>query len=187
MDCSRKARAGAVRAKSQWKIGVVLNAQLTIIEGVGRAAVMQDITYLKDMDRIKSDFVTTVSHDLRSPLTAILGYVELLRRTGPLNESQLQFAERITGSVSSISKLIEELLELGKIEAGFDEDRDVVFLAPIIYKAIEALSHQAQTKQLRIEMEVPEDGLPPVLGHPLRLQQVVIVWLKHSQITQKAV
>ncbi len=152
---------------------VVLNAQLTIIEGVGRVAVMQDITYLKEMDRIKSDFVTTVSHDLRSPLTAILGYIELLRRTGPLNESQQQFADRITGSVSSISKLIEELLELGKIEAGFDEDREVVFLAPIIYQAVEAVSHQAQSKQLRIEIDVPEDDVPPLLGHSLRLRQVV--------------
>jgi two-component system NtrC family sensor kinase len=42
---------------------------------VGTVVTMQDITYLKELDRIKSDFVNTVSHDLRSPLTAILGYV----------------------------------------------------------------------------------------------------------------
>ena len=170
----KEARSGR-SLRSEITLGegaIVLNAQLTIIEGVGRIAVMQDITTLKEMDRIKSDFVTTVSHDLRSPLTAILGYVELLRRTGPLNDSQQQFAERITGSVSSISRLIEELLELGKIEAGFDEDREVIFLSPLIYQAAESLSHQADMKQQRIEMDVPEDGLLPVLGHPLRLQQV---------------
>ncbi|MBN1565743.1 MAG: response regulator [Anaerolineae bacterium] len=171
----REARTGRSR-RSEITVddgSIVLNAQLTIIEGVGRVAVMQDITSLKEMDRIKSEFVTTVSHDLRSPLTAILGYVELLRRTGPLNESQQQFAERITGSVSSISKLIEELLELGKIEAGFDEDREVVVLAPLIYQVAESLSVVAEKKQQRIEMEVPGDGLPPVLGHPLRLRQVI--------------
>jgi two-component system NtrC family sensor kinase len=152
---------------------VVLNAQLTVVDGVGRVAVMQDITHLKELDRIKSDFVTTVSHDLRSPLTAILGYIELLRRTGSLNEVQVQFADRVTGSVNSISKLIEELLELGKIEAGFDQDREIVFLSPIILQTVESLSHQAQAKQQRIELHVPEDGLPPVLGNPLRLRQVI--------------
>jgi signal transduction histidine kinase len=57
--------------------GRVFNAQRTPIPGVGQAIVMQEITHLKELDRIKSEFVTTVSHDLRSPLTAILGYVEV--------------------------------------------------------------------------------------------------------------
>ena len=52
---------------------------------------MQDITHLKELDRIKSDFVSTVSHDLRSPLTAILGYVELMDRAGPVTDQQREF------------------------------------------------------------------------------------------------
>ncbi|MEO6626244.1 MAG: response regulator, partial [Burkholderiaceae bacterium] len=60
--------------------GRVFNAHLTPIPDVGSAVVLQDITHLKKLDRIKSEFVTTVSHDLRSPLTAILGYVELISR-----------------------------------------------------------------------------------------------------------
>lgn len=150
----------------------VLNAQLTIIESVGRVAVMQDITHLKELDRVKSDFVTTVSHDLRSPLTAILGYVELLRRTGPLNEHQEQFADRITGSVNAISSLIEELLELGKIEAGFDEEREAVFLPTLIEQVIEGLRHHYETRQQQLEFTWPQAGRPVVLGNPLRLRQL---------------
>jgi two-component system NtrC family sensor kinase len=68
--------------------GRVFNAQLTPIAEIGLVITMQEITHLKELDRIKSDFVSTVSHDLRSPLTAILGYVELIDRVGPVNEQQ---------------------------------------------------------------------------------------------------
>ena len=55
-------------------------------EDVGRVFTLHDITYLKKLDHIKTDFVHTVSHDLRSPLTAILGYVELVERAGPVTD-----------------------------------------------------------------------------------------------------
>lgn len=150
----------------------VLNAHLTAVEQVGKVVVMQDITHLKELDRIKSDFVTTVSHDLRSPLTAILGYVELLSRSGPLNPTQKQFADRIVFSVQSITALITDLLELGKIEAGFDQDREPTQINLIIRYAIEGQRHQWESKPLQLETQVPED-LPSVLGNPLRLRQLV--------------
>lgn len=109
--------------------GRVFNAHLTPISGVGRAVVLQDITHLKKLDRIKSDFVTTVSHDLRSPLTAILGYVELIGRAGPVNEQQAEFIRRVQYSVQSITTLITNLLDLGRIEAGFDTQKEPTHLA----------------------------------------------------------
>jgi two-component system phosphate regulon sensor histidine kinase PhoR len=150
----------------------VLNAQLSIVKGVGRVAVMQDITHLKELDRIKSDFVTTVSHDLRSPLTSILGYIELIRRSGPLNEVQQQFVTRITSSVKSITVLIEELLELGKIEAGFDQEREPMLLQPVIRQVVDSLRQLSEAKRQKLDVRVPEN-LPMVLGNPLRLRQLL--------------
>jgi two-component system phosphate regulon sensor histidine kinase PhoR len=150
----------------------ILNAQLSIVKGVGRVAVMQDITHLKELDRIKSDFVTTVSHDLRSPLTSILGYIELIRRSGPLNEVQQQFVTRITSSVKSITVLIEELLELGKIEAGFDQEREPMLLQPVIRQVVDSLRQLSETKGQNLDIRVPEN-LPMVLGNPLRLRQLL--------------
>src|SRR5262249_39410140 len=98
------------------------NAQLTIIEGIGRCAVMQDITALKEMDHKKNEFVMAVSHDLRSPLTGILGYLELIARVGTLTDQQEKFVANIQNNVNSITALITELLELSKIEGGFDTD-----------------------------------------------------------------
>lgn len=169
---SKEARSGrSRRSEIALDDGRYLNAQLTIVRGVGRVVVMQDITHLKELDRIKSEFVTTVSHDLRSPLTAILGYVELVERTGTLNEQQQTFIRRIVSSVESITSLISDLLELGKIEAGFDEDREPVYLSPIIRQAIEAFRHQWETKHQTVQVRLP-DTIPPVLGNPLRLRQV---------------
>lgn len=169
---NKEARSGrSRRTEIALSDGRYLHAQLTILRGVGRVVVMQDITHLKELDRIKSDFVTTVSHDLRSPLTSILGYIELVRRAGPLNAQQQMFLERIVSSVQSITSLISDLLELGKIEAGFDEDREPVSLAKVFREAIEALRPSWEAKRHTIQVRLPND-VPPVLGNPLRLRQV---------------
>ncbi|PIX46989.1 MAG: hypothetical protein COZ54_02450, partial [Anaerolineae bacterium CG_4_8_14_3_um_filter_59_70] len=83
--------------------GRVFNAQYTRIPDIGVAITMQDITYFKRIDQMKSDFVHTVSHDLRSPLTAILGYVDLLDRVGPLTDQQREFIQRVRISVHNIT------------------------------------------------------------------------------------
>ncbi len=106
----------------------VFNAHLTPIEGVGYAIVMNDITQLKELDRLKSEFVSTVSHDLRSPLTTILGYVDLIERAGPVTRQQKEFITRIQNSVGSITTLISDLLDLGKIESGIDSQKETVLL-----------------------------------------------------------
>ncbi|HVO70635.1 MAG TPA: ATP-binding protein [Aggregatilineaceae bacterium] len=156
-----------------------LNAQLTMVKGVGRVVVMQDITHLKELDRIKSDFVTTVSHDLRSPLTGILGYVELLRRSGPLNEPQQKFVEHIVFSVESITTLITDLLELGQIEAGFDGDREPIGLCPIVQHAVESQRHAWESKRQTLRVDL-SDHLPRVLGNRLRLRQMLTNLLENA-------
>jgi two-component system NtrC family sensor kinase len=168
----KEARSGrSRRTEIALSDGRYLHAQLTILRGVGRVVVMQDITHLKELDRIKSEFVTTVSHDLRSPLTSILGYIELVRRAGPLNAQQQLFLDRIISSVQSITSLISDLLELGKIEAGFDEDREPVSLAKVFREAIETLRPSWEAKRHTVQVRLPND-VPPVLGNPLRLRQV---------------
>ena len=61
-------------------------ATFTPIPDVGRAIIMQDITHLKELDRMKSDFVATVSHDLQTPLTSIKEYAQMLDTVGELND-----------------------------------------------------------------------------------------------------
>jgi two-component system NtrC family sensor kinase len=152
--------------------GRVLSAQCTSIPHIGLAITMQDITYLKQIDRLKNEFVHTVSHDLRSPLTAILGYVDLLDRVGPVNDQQREFIHRVQNSVQNITSLVNDLLELGRIEAGFDTQREVVSLDGIIRFALETLGGQISERKLNLHVDLPTD-MPPVRGNPIRLRQMV--------------
>lgn len=152
--------------------GRVLSAQVTPIPNVGRAVIMQDITYLKELDRIKSDFVSTVSHDLRSPLTAILGYIELLGRAGTLSAQQKEFIQRIQASVQNITSLINDLLELGRIEAGFDARKEVVPLSALLRYTVDNMQGQAAKKAQALKVKLPTSQ-PHVLGNPVRLRQML--------------
>ena len=160
------------REEVELEDGRVFNAQRTPIEGIGQAIVMQDITHLKELDRIKSEFVTAVSHDLRSPLTAILGYIELIERSGGLSEQQGEFIRRVQLSVSQITDLVSNLLDLGRIEAGLDEAKENTPIAVLARYALESMRSAAESKGMILESDLPEE-LPMVLGAPIRLRQMI--------------
>lgn len=152
--------------------GRIFYAHYAPIGGVGIAITLQEITHLKMLDRLKSDFIHTVSHDLRSPLTSIMGYVELLERVGPLNNQQRDFVRRVQASAKDITYLVNELLDLGRVEAGFDTHMDRVQLEDILRYTIENVRKQAEDKSLALVNQVNGE-IPPVMGNPIRLRQVV--------------
>ncbi len=152
--------------------GRVLTAQYTIIPKIGGAVTLQDITYLKQVDRLKNEFVSTVSHDLRSPLTAILGYVDLLERVGPINEQQREFIKRVQVSVESITALVNDLLELGRIEAGMDTQKELVSMESIVRYAMETVGVTVNEKHMDLQMELPQETVL-LRGNPIRLRQLL--------------
>ncbi len=152
--------------------GRVLNAHYAAVPNIGFAITLQDISYLKELDRIKSDFVHTVSHDLRSPLTSVLGYAELVGRTGPLNDHQREFMARLQASIQNITSLVNDLLDLGRLEAGFDARREIVQLENIIGYALDVLSGQTQARNQTVHFEA-QPNLPPLKANPLRLRQML--------------
>lgn len=147
------------------------NAQLSPIPEVGFALTIHDITDLKEMDRVRSELVHTVSHDLRSPLTSVIGYTELIERAGTLTESQQEFLRRIQDSVQHITSLINDLLELGSVEAGLDTSREFVQLDGILNYTLEMLQGQIKSKHIQMQMTV-DPGLPALRANPVRLRQV---------------
>jgi two-component system NtrC family sensor kinase len=151
--------------------GRVGSAQVTPISDIGHAVTMQDITYLKEVDRVRNEVVHTVSHDLRSPLTSVIGYTELITRAGSLNESQQEFLKRIQESVEHINTLINDLLELGSIEAGLDTRREWVQLDVLLLYSLDMLQGQVKSKQIKVQTDIAE-SLPALQANPIRLRQV---------------
>lgn len=152
--------------------GRVFNAQHTPIPNIGSAVTMQDITYLKRLDQMKNDFVHTVSHDLRSPLTAVLGYAELVERVGPLTEQQKEFLHRVQGSVQNITTLVNDLLDLGRLESGFDTRRETVQLENVLQYSLGLLDSLIQKKNIHLKQEIAP-GLPALRANPIRVRQMI--------------
>ena len=152
--------------------GRVSNAQIASVRDVGYAITMQDITNLKEIDRMRSEFINTVSHDLRSPLTSVIGYAELVERAGSLNENQRDFLNRIQDSVQHITALINDLLDLGSIEAGLDNRREYIQLEGILRYTLEMLQGQIKSKHIKVHTEVAP-SMPALRANPIRLRQVL--------------
>lgn len=164
---SAKTRHGEINIEDEH----IYSAQNTFIPKVGTAITMQDISHIKEVNRLKDEFVHTVSHDLRSPLTAVLGYAELLERVGKVSSTQKDFIQRIRESVGDITSLIDDLLDLGRIESGFDTERELVNLDQILKYTTQNFESLHQQKEQDFAVELAPN-LPPTHGNPLRLRQM---------------
>lgn len=148
--------------------GRILYASVSTIrsndqQGLGRVAVLRDITHLKELDDMKSEFVSTVSHDLRSPLTFMRGYLTMLPMVGDINEKQEEYLERILSGVQQMSRLVEDLLDLGRIEAGVLLMKDHIDAKDLLESVIQETAGHAATQGLRLILDV-DDHVPDVYG-----------------------
>lgn len=159
--------------------GGILTAHLSPLEGMGALAVLIDTTHQHKMDAIKTNFMNTIARDVRSPLTAILGYVELLERIGSLNEQQRDFIGRIIFSVHSITAMLTNAMELEKIEAGMDTGKEVLAIEQIVSYTIEGLKKRIDGKQQTCEVLI-DAPLPQIWGNPIRLRQLTTALVENA-------
>src|SRR4029453_1128537 len=119
---------------------------------------------LRRLDQLKSEFLAMVSHELRTPLTAIIGYSRLLSRQvhGPLSPRQLEHQEAIFRSAQRLRDLINDLLDVSRLEAGRVElNARPTRLRQIVDQAAAVVAVAAHAKELRIEQHDPAHS-PPV-------------------------
>ncbi|MFQ5610647.1 MAG: GAF domain-containing protein [Anaerolineae bacterium] len=141
-------------------------------EVIGWVAALQDVTHFKELDQIKSDFVNAVSHDLRSPLSGIGLACHMLSQVGELNERQQEFLGTIKNRVEAMTDLINELLDVGKIEAGIDMNMEPCGLEQVVEESISALKDEARRKNISLAIDIAPE-LPQVQGNATRLGQAV--------------
>jgi signal transduction histidine kinase len=149
-------------------------APITGDEGVtvGVVVVMRDVTHFKELDEMKSEFVATVSHDLRAPLTFMRGYTNMLTMVGELNARQRDYTRRILDGIEQMNALIGDLLDLRRVEAGVGIRREACRLGLILVEAVDTMRAKARSKQVTLKLE-PAHGAPTVIGDRTLLRQVV--------------
>lgn len=137
---------------------------------IGCALTCQDVTRAREVDRMKSEFVATVSHELRTPLASLMGFSELmLTRTLP-EEKQRQFIEVIHRESKRLNVLINDFLDLQRIESGRVSYGFQPLDAGALISEVAALYSSDARHPLRLELP---DGLPPVSADHDRLKQVL--------------
>jgi signal transduction histidine kinase/CheY-like chemotaxis protein len=131
---------------------------------------------LRRLDELKSEFLAMVSHELRTPLTAIIGYSRLLIRQvhGPLSPKQLEQQEAIYRSAQRLTDLINDLLDVSRLEAGRVElSPRPTRVRQIVDQVFAVVGVAARGKQIRLANDVPAD-LPDVNADQTRLQQILV-------------
>lgn len=141
-------------------------------EKMGRVVVMRDITHFKELDEMKSEFVATVSHDLRAPLTFIRGYASMLPMAGDLTPKQHEYLDKIFVGIEQMSTLVENLLNLQRIEAGLGLEERPCHLGALLVEAVDGLRARAVAKGLVLRLEASEPA-PVIWGDAMLLRQAV--------------
>jgi two-component system phosphate regulon sensor histidine kinase PhoR len=142
-----------------------LMAQGTVLrngtgQAMGAVIVLNDVTRLRRLEAMRQDFVANVSHELKTPITSIKGFVEtLLDEPDPSPENTRRFLQIIEKQANRLDAIIEDLLSLSRLEqtkgASFEIDRASVL--PIIEAAVELCRHQADARAIRIQVDCPPD------------------------------
>lgn len=142
---------------------------------LGAVTLLEDITHLREVDRLKSEFIATASHELRTPLTSVQMGVHLLLEgaAGELSAKQQELLEACREDCERLEKLMRDLLDLTRIETRESAPRLAPVLpANLIGSAAEHLRPQVEAKGLTLTVDMPP-GLPPVLADREQVERVV--------------
>ena len=142
-------------------------------QDIGHIIVMRDVTHYKEADKVKTEFLATVSHDLKQPLSTMRGYLDLLQMTNTFDARSMRYIDNVNRSFNNMHRLIGDLLDIARIESGLDIDEEPVDLHQVLNEAQKLVIGDARQKSQTFEMTLP-DTLPPLFGDSFRLQQVFV-------------
>ncbi|WP_327469795.1 ATP-binding protein [Baekduia sp.] len=139
----------------------------------GTVWTLRDATERARLERLKSEFVATASHELRSPLTSIKGFVELLRAGDGLDDRQREFLDIVLVSTNRLVDLVNDLLDVARLEAGRVEvHRRPVDVGEVLADVTTLLAGRIEAKDQELKIDVAPDT-PRILADATRLRQML--------------
>ena len=148
----------------------------TMVDGLQRrnADTRRALAQAEQANAAKSQFLANMSHEIRTPLNGVLGMVELLKQT-ELSERQQRYAETATRSGTSLLGLINDILDLSKIEAGkLDLVHQAFDLGQMLHETVDLFAEAASAKGLTLDLTLPDALATTLVGDPYRLRQVFV-------------
>ncbi len=143
------------------------------VEDVGTIMIMQDITYVKQLEKDRIEFVYALSHDLKNPLTSIMGWAELIQKVEPLGEKGEAYMKRLEAAASSMLLMINQLLRsVGEVD-GLQVLKKPCHFESMIVKAISDVEGAALNKGIMVDYD--QVGTPyPIVADELRLYHLIL-------------
>jgi len=146
----------------------------------GNIIIQRDITASKELDRLKSQFVSRIGHELRTPLSAIMLNLELLEHGKP--ERQARYREVLTASTDRLRRLIEAFFQMAELDAGVEQPNNTAINLNLLAQDI-AVEHIDRALELGLTIELqldPATGAAPILSDAQWLQQVIVIMLDNA-------
>lgn len=135
---------------------------------------------LHEMNRLKSDFLATMSHELRTPLNSIIGFSDVLKGLEALNDKQQRYVDNIGSSGRVLLEMINDILDLAKMESGKMELRPSEFaLAPVVYAQSDLVRSLTEEKNIDLDVQIAED-FPPLYQDQAKVQQILTNLLSNA-------
>ncbi len=137
----------------------------------GAVVVLRDLTRLYELDRLKNQFISNVTHELKTPLTSIQLYVQLLREGKP--ERHPQYLDVLGNEAARLGRLINDLLDLSRLDQRVSRPLEPLDLSEVVGAAVATLRLQAEARQLELVFQ-PSTSPPWIIGNR---DQLIQVWI----------
>ena len=168
----------SIKKRGDWK-PKILQAKAARVQQengdlIGIVTILRDITQQKEIDKLKTELVSMVAHELRSPLTSISGFSELMLDADITRKQSNEYATIILKESNRLSELINKFLDISRIESGRIQPKMAELdLLEIAQMVVGNNSHLADKKEIRVELHTP-DSLAPVMADSGMMEQVLL-------------
>ena len=164
------------QTNKQLLVSITISALHEADQIAGKVLVIRDITETQQLERMKLDFVSMAAHELRTPITAIRGYLSALKEEArpSLSEEHNKFLDRADIAANQLTTLMENLLSVSRIEKGsFNLDLRKTDWIHLMDQRVEELMNRATERNLTLTWQHPDADVPEVLVDPLRVSEVL--------------
>jgi signal transduction histidine kinase/DNA-binding response OmpR family regulator len=142
-----------------WPDQRTFSVHATPIQYGGLVVVLHDITQFKDLERIKNEFIATASHDLKNPISAVIGYSSLLEKAGPLNDQQKEFVTGLHRASTQMYELVLNLLEMARYDLESSLQLESLNVTELLEEFVADFQIQADSKGHSMYFEAPDEDL----------------------------